>query len=116
MTRIALCKIAAAILTVGAFTLATPAHADDWTKAVVQLIVKNQTYPRSAELRKEEGTAKVRLTLGADGKINNIEVTQSSGSDILDREAQKMFEKIGALPSPPSGTSSVVVPITWKLS
>lgn len=93
-----------------------PAHADDWSKSVVSLIGKNQSYPRSAQVRKEEGVTKVSLSIEADGNISNIEVTQSSGSDILDRESQKIFEKIGKFPPPPAGATKIVVPISWKLS
>lgn len=107
-------KIIAAVCALCAFQ-SLPAKADDWSKSVVSLIGKNQSYPRSAQVRKEEGVAKISITIDVDGKISNIEVTQSSGSDILDRESQKIFEKIGQFPPPPAGATKLVVPIAWKL-
>lgn len=99
----------------GAFQ-SLPAQANDWSKSVVTLIGKNQSYPRSAQVRKEEGVTKISINIDAEGKISNIEVMQSSGSEILDRESQKIFEKIGQFPPPPSGATKIVVPISWKLS
>lgn len=107
--------IAGAVLTAMLLFGVSPALANDWSKSVVTLISKNQSYPRSAEVRKEEGVAKISLTIEADGKISNITVTQSSGSEILDRESQKIFEKIGQFAPPPTGATKIVVPISWKL-
>ncbi|QCI80595.1 hypothetical protein E6W36_15600 [Hankyongella ginsenosidimutans] len=45
---------------------------------------------RSARKRGDQGL----LSIEADGKISNIEVTQSSGSDILDRESQKSSKRL----------------------
>jgi periplasmic protein TonB len=107
--------VAVATLLAGA-ALSAPALADaGWQKQVVSLVVKSQTYPRAAQMRKEQGTAKVRVQVGASGSIDSVELAQSSGSDILDKEAQKMMEKIGSFPPPTGGATSLVVPITWVL-
>jgi periplasmic protein TonB len=96
--------------------LASPAFADaGWQKTVISQIVKAQTYPRAAQMRKEQGTAKVRVKIGASGSIDSVELAQSSGSDILDKEAQKILEKIGTFPAPSGGAATLVVPITWVL-
>jgi periplasmic protein TonB len=101
---------------VSGFSLSTPALADAaWNKQVVSLVIKAQTYPRAAQMRKEQGTAKVRVAVGASGAIDKVELAQSSGSDILDKEAQKMMEKIGNFPAPAGGATTLVVPITWVL-
>lgn len=93
------------------------AQSADWQKQVAKLIVENQSYPRSAQVKKEEGTAKVKVTMDSSGKITAVEVVQPTSSDILNREAEKIMQKIGAFPAPPGGAPmSLVIPITWRLS
>ncbi len=116
MTRPSFTSAAMAVTLLAGVSLSAPALADaGWQKQVVTLVVKAQTYPRAAQMRKEQGTAKVRVKIGASGSIDSVELAQSSGSDILDKEAQKMMEKIGNFPAPPAGTATLVVPITWVL-
>jgi periplasmic protein TonB len=110
-----LTSIAATTILTGLF-LSTPAFADaGWQKQVVAMVVKAQTYPRAAQMRKEQGTAKVRVKVAASGAIEGVDLAQSSGSDILDKEAQKMMEKIGSFPAPAGGAATLVLPITWVL-
>jgi len=96
----------------------SPAHAQDaaWQKKVAQLIADNFSYPRSAQVRGEEGTAKVKVTMDASGRITGVELVEATSSDILNREAEKIMTKIGSFPPPPAGVTSLVVPISWKLS
>jgi periplasmic protein TonB len=116
MTRVTLSSAVVAATLLAGLALSTPALADAaWNKQVVSLVVKAQTYPRAAQMRKEQGTAKVRVSIGASGAIEGVELAQSSGSDILDKEAQKMMEKIGTFPAPAGGATTLVVPITWVL-
>lgn len=105
--------IAAALCAV-AFS-ATPAFADDWLTSIKRTIASKQTYPRTAQMRGEEGTAKVKVYMSSAGKVEKTELVTSSGSSALDREAVALITRIGSLPTPPAGTSSVVVPLTWKL-
>ena len=106
-------KISAA-LCVLALT-ATPSFADDWLNTVKRTIASKQTYPRTAQMRGEEGTAKVKITVSAAGKVEAAELVGSSGSTTLDKEAVSLMTRVGNLPAPPAGTNSVVVPLTWKL-
>jgi periplasmic protein TonB len=116
MVRVSVLPCAAAAALITGLFLSTPAFADaGWQKQVISMVVKVQTYPRAAQVRKEHGTAKVRVKVAANGAIEGVELMQSSGSDILDKEAQKMMEKIGSFPAPAAGAVSLVVPITWVL-
>jgi periplasmic protein TonB len=116
MSRVSIFSGVAAATMLAGLCLSTPAFADaGWQKQVVSMVVKAQTYPRAAQMRKEQGTAKVRVKVGASGAVEGVELAQSSGSDILDKEAQKMMEKIGSFPAPPGGAATLVVPITWVL-
>ena len=97
--------------------IAAPAFAQsaDWQRNVARLLAAKQTYPRAAQMRGDEGTAKVKLTVASDGSVANVELVAPSGSSVLDREALALPEKVGKFPPPPAGTSSVVLPLTWKL-
>lgn len=93
------------------------ASASDWSSTVAGMIAAQHNYPRSAQLKGEQGTAKVRISIDASGKISNVELMQGSGSDILDREALRIPSKLGSVPPPPGAKpTALIVPIVWKLS
>lgn len=91
------------------------AQSADWTKAVARAIAARQTYPAAAQSRGEEGTARIKIYIGADGGIEKTELVGTSGSETLDREALNLPRKVGTVPAPTGGATSVVLPFTWKL-
>lgn len=101
---------AAAVLGAPAF-----AQSPDWQRKVAQVVASKQTYPRTAQMRGEEGTAKVKVYVSASGAIEKAELVGPSGSATLDKEAISLVTKIGTLPAPPGGPAAVVLPLTWKL-
>jgi protein TonB len=117
MLKKALATLPLAAIAAATLLTAAPAAADPaWQAKVVRIIADNQSYPRAAQMRKEEGTTRVRVSVDASGTITNVEVAQGSGSDTLDREAERMFQKIGTFPKPPAGAMTLVVPVTWRLN
>ncbi len=86
-----------------------------WSGAVSRLVTSHQSYPRSAELRHEQGTTRLRVAVATDGRIAQVDIIQSSGSAILDLQARSTITTIGKLPTPPVGISSIVIPIVWRL-
>lgn len=58
-----------------------PAQADTGNRA--------PPYPEEAYRRDEEGTVVLRLHIADDGRVERVEITQSSGSPWLDEAAQK---------------------------
>ena len=108
---------ASLIAAAGVVALSTPAFAQsaDWQRTVAKMVASKQTYPRAAQMRGDEGTAKVKLTVSADGSVANVELLAPSGSSVLDREALALPAKVGKFPAPAGGTASVVLPLTWKL-
>lgn len=93
----------------------TPAAAE-WTADVRSELVKKQSYPRSAQIRGEEGTAKISITVEPDGTISNIELVQKTGSSILDREALRMPAKVGRVaPTPDRKPRTLIIPVAWRL-
>ena len=91
------------------------AQSADWIKSVARSIAAKQTYPRSAQMRGEEGTAKVKIYISAAGAVERTELISPSGSSTLDKEALALPTRAGQLPAPPAGATTVTVPITWKL-
>jgi len=97
---------------------AAPANAIDsgWQAQVAKLITANYSYPRSAMIRHEQGRALVRIVISKTGEPISIELVQSSGSEILDREAIRIPKKVATFPRPPAGENvAVVFPIKWQL-
>ena len=110
--KIAGLLIATAVLGAGTHVSAeTP-----WPDAVARIIAKRQSYPRSAEIRGDQGTTRVKIFCNSDGAIARVQLTQSSGSPILDRQAQEVIANIGRLPPPPEGVTTLLVPIVWRLN
>ncbi|SFG09483.1 protein TonB [Novosphingobium sp. CF614] len=103
-----------AVFSIMALT-ASPSFADDWLSNVKRTIASKQTYPRTAQMRGEEGTVKVKVYVSTSGKVEKAELIGSSGSNTLDKEAIALVSRVGSLPAPPAGTNSVVLPLTWKL-
>jgi len=104
-------------LLLGTPAAAAPAQSDQaWHTQVSRLIAHSQNYPRSAQIRGEEGTTRLKISLSADGTITTVELAASSGSPILDRQAQATLREIGKLPSPPGGPRTLSVPIVWRLN
>lgn len=91
------------------------AQSAEWTKQVTRIIASKQTYPRTAQMRGEEGTARVKVYIGANGAIERTELVAPSGSATLDKEALAMPTRAGSVPPPPGGASTLIVPVTWKL-
>jgi len=96
----------------------TPALADTsgWVSAVQHAIAARQTYPVSAEMHGEEGVARVRIYIAADGAVMRSELITRSGSPTLDREALAVGARVGHVPAPPAGATVVLVPMVWKLT
>jgi protein TonB len=102
----------------GALLVASPAmaQAPEWTKQVTRMFASKQTYPSTAQMRGEEGTAKVKVYIGADGSVEKAELVAGTGSASLDKEALSVPSKVGRVPAPPAGATTLTVPMTWKLA
>ncbi|MGC6330436.1 energy transducer TonB [Rhizorhabdus sp. FW153] len=104
--------LTAATMVAGA---ANAAATPEWTARIRQMIASKQDYPNAAQMRGDEGTAKVKLDVSDDGSVAAASIVQPSGSALLDKEALAAIKRVGNFPAPPGGAVSVVVPLTWKL-
>ena len=112
-------SLKSATLALAAFGLAASpvlAQSATWPQQVARIVASKQTYPRTAQMRGEEGTAKVKIYVYAGGTIERAELVAASGSATLDREALSLPTKVGSLPPPPGGPTSLTLPITWRLN
>ena len=92
---------------------------DNYDNALWSAIVKHKQYPRIAQMRGWQGEAIVELQIDGNGKLKSKKIIQSSGHEVLDKQALDMVEKALPFPAPPEvlrGSSfSVKVPIAFKL-
>jgi len=79
------------------------------------------TYPTRAQREEREGTVRVRLTIGANGRVAGCSVTRSSGHADLDTAACKALRRYGrynpalnATGNPIAGSASTAVRYTMN--
>ena len=78
-------------------------------------------YPSAARREEEQGTVRVTYTVGADGRVSNCAVVQSSGSPSLDSTTCRIFERRFRY-TPARDASGIPVPttvsqsVTWRLT
>lgn len=76
---------------------------DGYQNQLAQVAGKYKRYPNEAMQNNWEGTATVRLKIGADGKIAGVEITSSSGHPILDEQASITINKAKPFVQIPAG-------------
>ena len=76
-------------------------------------------YPRVAMDNNWEGTAEIRMVIGANGMISSIVVKKGSGHDVLDQEAIQWIKKakpLAPIPSALRGREFIVdIPVIFNL-
>ena len=75
-------------------------------------------YPRVAVMEGDEGTVRLRMEIGADGRLLSSAVVQSSGHTILDKAALSALSKCTFEPAVQDGTpvrSTFVTDYIWSL-
>ena len=88
--------------------------------AVATLLVRAKRYPERAIKRHMTGEGKIRIAIASDGTVSDVEVLQSTGSDILDEELQAMVDRASPFPPFPEDLKktslALVVPIAFRLA
>lgn len=87
--------------------------------ALRQAIEANKFYPKRASRLRREGSVIVDFTIDRDGNIDNVRVTESSGTQLLDQAAVEAVKRLGQfhpLPSAiPHDPWSLQIPMSYKL-
>jgi protein TonB len=65
----------------------------DFKAKVIAAIKKASYYPRKAARKKDRGVVLVRFILWKDGRVDDIEISRSSGSKLLDEAAVETMRK-----------------------
>lgn len=121
MFRISL--ITAALLAQSASALAQDALQDSaYADSVRQAVEAALVYPEEAQtqiclsngsllLINEEGAVGLFVELAADGRVRDVGVLESSGSDALDQAALTAIREVGAFAPPPGGAQTLRAPV-----
>jgi len=88
---------------------------EDYRNIVDRRIRHSVQYPARAKKRNLQGRVIISVTIGADGEITALEITQSSGHRILDRSVLKAVKESAPFSNPPDGPVTVIVPIQFRL-
>ncbi len=87
--------------------------------AVARRLVQDQRYPSEALRRALQGTVRIDLTIGRDGRVRAVRVTGSSGHPVLDEAAIFRGRTVEGLPPPPpllrGREFHLALPVTFRL-
>jgi periplasmic protein TonB len=90
-----------------------------YEQEIARWVERQRDYPLAARRRGLQGTAIVRLRLGADGSLIQAQIVRDTGHSILDRAALAMVERAAPYPEVPAALGGpsvdVLVPIQFSL-
>jgi len=72
-----------------------------WQGAVLGKFQRALRYPRSAQMRRKQGTAIIVFRVNRNGDVLGVRLIDSSGTEVLDEEAVAVVERVSPLPPPP---------------
>jgi periplasmic protein TonB len=77
---------------------------------------RRKRYPAEARRAGRQGTAQVRFSIDANGNVQSVSLTSSSGVAELDAEVVALVRRASPVPAPPPGVSrTIVVPIRFSM-
>lgn len=83
--------------------------------AIRALLIQNLKYPKNAQRLKMQGEVRVGFRLKSDGSVENIEVIQSSGFELLDEDAKALIKNTAPQFPKPSKSISLNIPLSYLL-
>jgi protein TonB len=86
-----------------------------WHKSLVFHLNKHKKYPHEARSKGHEGTAGVSFTIDRSGKVISTHLDQSSGSELLDKEAIEVLNRASPFPTPPSDVPNLTINLTLPI-
>ena len=97
----------------------SPGAARDYFTALKVWLERHKEYPRSAKLRRQQGTAMLHFEMDRQGNVLSYEIRESSGHRLLDREVEDMIKRAQPLPSFPAemaqATLKITVPVNFSI-
>lgn len=90
-----------------------------WTAKLVEQIERNKRYPDGAQARRREGVVQVAFVIDRGGRLVDVRVATSSGSDVLDAAAVDLLKRSAPFPPLPADFGDeridLVIPLHFKL-
>lgn len=82
-----------------------------------RLFQRRLKYPEELENQKISGRAVVRFRVRKDGRLDldSVTLAETSGHEILDRQALKTISQAVRLPAPPYGEMIIEIPIVFRV-
>jgi periplasmic protein TonB len=87
-----------------------------WLALVRARLEAVKRYPPQALKRREQGTAVIGFEVGRDGRVGTHGLVGSSGSLLLDREAEELPERASPLPPMPEAMGEARISLTLPVS
>ncbi|SDH22224.1 energy transducer TonB [Roseospirillum parvum] len=92
---------------------------DDYAARLIAWLEAHKRYPRKARLRRQEGTALVRVVIDRQGRVLSRDLGHGSGHASLDAAALELIDRAQPLPAVPAHLGghqlSLSVPIRYHL-
>lgn len=79
------------------------------------IITKNLSYPYMARKMGWEGRVTISFVVSENGSASDIKIIESSGFDLLDKNAVDTVRKVSPFPRPPV-RAEVVIPVVYRLN
>lgn len=79
------------------------------------LLIQNLKYPKNAQRLRMQGEVRISFRLKSDGGVENIEVIQSSGFELLDEDAKALIRNTAPQFPKPTKSISLSIPLSYLL-
>lgn len=90
-----------------------------WRGLVLGHLERYKRYPRSAQMRRQQGVPHVRIVIDRSGRVVAARLEKSSGVESLDEETVALAERASPLPAPPPEMAQdrieLVVPVQYMM-
>ena len=83
---------------------------------ILQTMEKHKRYPRQGRRSGAEGTCRLLVHVGPDGKVDACTLAEGSGKAVLDAAAKRLGEKLIGVNTGTSGGFNVLVPVHYSLT
>ena len=92
---------------------------DQYSSTLGRAIAKHKQYPKVAQMRGWQGDCLLDLKLDGGGNVLSASVKETSGHEVLDKQALEMARKAAPFPAPPEvlrgRNFNLTVPVSFKL-
>ncbi len=91
-----------------------------WKSRLQGHLMGFKRYPSSARKQQQQGTAMIRFVVDKNGYVSSVQLSNSSGTSALDREALAIIKRAQPLPKPPAellsqGQITLSLPVDFNL-